>query len=296
VAVSNSVGTVNSSAATLTVSAPTIIPPSITGQPANRTVIAGQTASFSVTASGTSPLSYQWMKNGSSISGATSSAYTTPATTTSDSGEQFTVVVSNSAATAMSSAATLTVSAPTLLLSVNPSSLSFASVNVGSSAILPATLTNTGTGSVTLSGLSVSGAGFAASGVSSGQVLAPGQTATVNVSFQPSGAGSVTGSVTVASNANSSIVVGLSGSGVQVVPHTVTLSWTPDVSTVAGYQVYSGQVSGGPYTKVTGSAVSLTSYADSSVQSDKTYYYVVTSVDSNGVESSYSNQATAAVP
>jgi fibronectin type 3 domain-containing protein len=91
-------------------------------------------------------------------------------------------------------------------------------------------------------------------------------------------------------------VVGLSGSGVQAVPHVVTLSWTPDTSAVAGYQVYSGQVSGGPYSKVTGSAVNLASYTDGSVQSGKTYYYVVTAVDSNGVESSYSNQATAAIP
>jgi fibronectin type 3 domain-containing protein len=144
--------------------------------------------------------------------------------------------------------------------------------------------------------MSVSGAGFGVSGMSSGQVLAPGQSAAINVSFQPSGSGTVTGSATVTSNASSPVSVGLSGSGTQVVSHTVSLSWLPSTTAVAGYQVYNAQVSGGPYTKVTSSAVSSSNYSDTSAQSGKTYYYVVTSVDSKGVESSYSNQATAIIP
>src|SRR6266849_6508189 len=47
--------------------------PAITSQPTGRTVAVGQIASFSVAASGTAPLSYQWQKNGAAISGATSS-------------------------------------------------------------------------------------------------------------------------------------------------------------------------------------------------------------------------------
>jgi fibronectin type 3 domain-containing protein len=137
---------------------------------------------------------------------------------------------------------------------------------------------------------------FSASGVSSGQVLTPGQTATINVTFQPSAAGSVSGSVTAASNASSPAVVTLSGSGVQLVSHSVALSWTRSASTVSGYLVYNSQASGGPYTKLTASSVNLPSYTDSSVQNGKTYYYVVTSVDSTGIESSYSGQAFALVP
>jgi immunoglobulin I-set domain protein len=87
------------------------IAPYITTQPVNQTAKAGQTATFSVVASGTSPLSYQWQKNGSSISGAASANYTTPATTTADSGEQFRVVVSNTAGSVTSNAAILTVNA-----------------------------------------------------------------------------------------------------------------------------------------------------------------------------------------
>jgi len=85
--------------------------PYIIAQPVNQTVTAGQTATFSVTAAGTAPLAYQWQKNGADISGATGASYTTPVTTTSDSGEQFRVVVSNSGGSVTSMPATLTVSA-----------------------------------------------------------------------------------------------------------------------------------------------------------------------------------------
>ena len=64
------------------------IAPSITAQqPAPQTVVAGQTATFSVTATGTAPLSYQWQKNGAAISGATLSTYTTPVVATTDSAQ-----------------------------------------------------------------------------------------------------------------------------------------------------------------------------------------------------------------
>src|SRR5207245_1331650 len=80
-------------------------------QPANQTVTAGQTATFTVVATGTAPLSYQWQKNGANLAGATSSSYTTPVTTTSDSGSTFAVVVNNMAGTVTSAVATLTVNA-----------------------------------------------------------------------------------------------------------------------------------------------------------------------------------------
>ena len=110
VVVSNPAGSVTSSAATLTVNAAAVAP-SVTTQPANQTVTAGQTATFTVVATGTVPLTYQWQKNGSAISGATSASYTTPATTSADNGAQFVVVVSNVAGNVNSNAATLTVNA-----------------------------------------------------------------------------------------------------------------------------------------------------------------------------------------
>src|SRR5256885_14133591 len=61
------------------------VAPSITTQPASQTVTAGQMATFTVVATGTAPLSYQWRKSGTAISGATAPTYTTPATTSADS-------------------------------------------------------------------------------------------------------------------------------------------------------------------------------------------------------------------
>ena len=83
--------------------------PGITTQPANQTVTAGQTATFTVVASGTAPLSYQWRKDGVNISGATSASYTTPATVIGDNGSTFDVLVSNSVGGVISNTATLTV-------------------------------------------------------------------------------------------------------------------------------------------------------------------------------------------
>src|SRR5467141_3043192 len=132
VLVTNSVGSMTSGAAALTVSAAPVAP-SITTQPVSQSVTAGQTASFGVAATGTGPLSYQWQKNGTVITGATSSSYTTPATATSDNGAQFTVLVSNTAGRVTSNAAALTVSAATVAPSITTQPVS-QSVTVGQTA------------------------------------------------------------------------------------------------------------------------------------------------------------------
>src|SRR5215472_8622757 len=92
--------------------------PAITTQPSQQTVTLGQTATFSVTASGTAPLAYQWQKGNTAISGATSSNYTTPPTTLADNAAQFQVVVSNSAGSVTSHPATLVVNAATTSVDV----------------------------------------------------------------------------------------------------------------------------------------------------------------------------------
>ena len=90
--------------------APTSTAPVITTQPASQTVEVGQTATFSVVATGSGTLSYQWSKNGTPISGATAASYTTPATVSTDTGATFAVLVSSSNNTSTpSSSATLTV-------------------------------------------------------------------------------------------------------------------------------------------------------------------------------------------
>jgi hypothetical protein len=78
--------------------------------------------------------------------------------------------------------------------------------------------------------------------------------------------------------------------------HSATLSWTASTSTVSGYNVYRGTVSGGPYTLVNSSLVSQQTFTDSVVQSGQTYFYVTTAVDGSGNESVYSNEVQAAIP
>jgi glucose/arabinose dehydrogenase len=90
----------------------TAVLPSITSPPSNQTVNVGQTATFTVSASGTAPLSYQWQKNQTNIAGATSASYTTPATVLADNGSKFRCIVSNVAGNVASSEATLTVTNP----------------------------------------------------------------------------------------------------------------------------------------------------------------------------------------
>ncbi len=295
VVVSNSAGNAASNAAVLTVTSATVAP-AISAQPASQTVIAGKTATFTVAATGTAPLTYQWSKNGTAISGATSATYTTPAETTADNNATFTAAVSNSAGNATSNAATLTVSASTLILNSSVSSVSFGSVAMPSSGTQNVTLTNAGNSSVTISNVTVSGAGFNATGVS-GMILAPGGTATLTTTFTPAAAGAVTGKVSVASNAtNSPDSITLSGTGIAAAAPAVALSWSPSTSTVVGYNTYTAPQSGGPYTKLTSAPVAATSYNDTAVQSGQTYFFVVTSVDSSNVESGYSSEVSAMVP
>ncbi len=404
VVVSNTAGSMTSSAATLTVNAAAVAP-TITTQPVNQTVTAGQTASFAVVAAGTAPLSYQWQKNGANITGATSAIYTTAATTTADSGSTFRAAVTNTAGTVTSAAATLTVNAvptpaiqlsstsinfgngvvgstssqalvitnigtatlsvtqvnpsgsssfstsgfslplnvnagqqttitvaflptsvgavsgsisivsnaptsPTsvglsgtgiaasLTLGVSPTTLSFGSVTTGtSSASQNVTITNTGNSNVSISQITLSGSGYSMTGGSAPVTLSPSQNLTLTIQFNPTVAGTVNGSISIASNAiGSPALISLSGTGVTPVQHSVALTWNASTSAVSGYNVYRSTVSGSNYAKTNSSLVIGLSYSDATVQNSTTYYYVTTAVDSSGVESSYSNEVTAPIP
>ena len=111
VVVANAGGSVTSSDATLTVNAPVGSSPSITSQPSSQTVNAGATLSLSVSASGTTPFTYQWYRNGSAINGATTALFTISTAQGSDAGG-YSVIVSNSAGTAVSTTATVSVVVP----------------------------------------------------------------------------------------------------------------------------------------------------------------------------------------
>ena len=111
----------------------------ITSQPQSQTVVAGSSALFSVSASGTGPLSFQWKKDGSTIlTGGTSSTYTIPAATAANAGS-YSVVVTNSSGSVSSGSATLTVNTPVSITS-QPASVT---VTSGSSASFSVTATGT---------------------------------------------------------------------------------------------------------------------------------------------------------
>jgi hypothetical protein len=82
---------------------------SIVYQPYDLTISSGQAATFSVVAAGSPPLSYQWLRNGSAIAGATSASYSLPTVSSTDSGSAFSVIVSNSLGSLTSQSAHLTV-------------------------------------------------------------------------------------------------------------------------------------------------------------------------------------------
>lgn len=105
--VTNALGSVTSRVASVTI----LALPSIVQQPTNLTVILGKAASFSVTAAGTPPLSYQWFKGGVKISGATGKAFSIAATKATDAAD-YSVTVTNLAGRVISSNATLTVLVP----------------------------------------------------------------------------------------------------------------------------------------------------------------------------------------
>ena len=112
-----------SAAAAILATPETAVAPKITTPPASATVKVSTKATFKVVASGTAPLTYQWYKNSSEISGAIASSYTTPAVTDADNGSYFAVIVKNSAgSTPPSNAASLTVVDPPVIYE-QPSSM-----------------------------------------------------------------------------------------------------------------------------------------------------------------------------
>lgn len=108
-------------------------------------------------------------------------------------------------------------------LSPNPTSDSFGSVQVGSTQSVYQTITNSGSASVSLSQASVTGAGFSISGLTLPTTLSPGQSVSFTASFSPTVTGSVSGSISVLSNAsNPNLTIGLSGTGAAQGQLTIT--------------------------------------------------------------------------
>ncbi len=117
VVISNSAGSVTSAAAALSVSPRAV---QVTTAPQSLSVAEGRDAGFSVTVTGTAPITYQWLLNGTAIAGATGSSYTFSAAKLSDNGKSFAVRVSNPAGAITTPAATLTVTPATVSINTQP--------------------------------------------------------------------------------------------------------------------------------------------------------------------------------
>jgi hypothetical protein len=214
-------------------------------------------------------------------------------------------------------------------LQVSPSSLNFGNQKLSSLATRNVTVQNTGAIPLAISGVTVMGSGFDYAHVSPGLTIAPKQQAVLQVLFRPFSTSECSGKLTILSkNLASPVTLPLAGSGAGPLPSasprstvataltkpvssasagrtalvsspaqpTVSLQWGASSSPVTGYRVYRGSAGGGPYPNYTVGPVSTLGYVDSSVSAGATYYYVVTAISSQGVESSFSNEVSVAVP
>jgi len=144
------------------------------------------------------------------------------------------------------------------------------------------------------------GAGFSVSGTTLPVSLSAGQSATLNIQFDPTVAGAASGTLTIASTSlsNPAQVINLSGTGVAG-SYVVNLSWNAPTNSsdpVAGYNVYRSPSGTSSYAQLNSSIVTQTSYVDTSVQNGQSYNYIVESVDTAGVTSVPSNMASASTP
>jgi Abnormal spindle-like microcephaly-assoc'd, ASPM-SPD-2-Hydin/Cep192 domain 4 len=179
-------------------------------------------------------------------------------------------------------------------LAVSPLSVDFGSVTVGTSKTQSGTIVASGS-SVTLSSAGVTDSEFSLSGITFPVTVAAGQSLPFTLTFIPRASGTAAATLSFTSNAANTAAANLTGTGVAPPQHSVDLSWNT-APAVVGYNVYRGSQAGGPYSKINTVLDASTVFTDSSVQGGQSYYYVTTSVDSTGAQSSYSNEIQTAIP
>ncbi len=182
------------------------------------------------------------------------------------------------------------------VLTISPSSVAFPLTLVGDYSMKSVTLGNSGGASLTIAAATISGPGFRLYSLTLPATIAPGQSLSIRVMFSPSSAGSVSGNVTFLDGSGKSLgVITMSATAVVAQSHTATLQWNAS-SKAVGYNVYRSTSNGGPYTQIHSNLDGSLSYADTTVMSGKTYFYVVTAVDAYGGESLNSPQVRATIP
>jgi len=202
--------------------------------------------------------------------------------------------------TSATASVSITVNVATSMLGIGATSVGFGTVALNTPATQTLVFTSTGTGSVTVNSVVVAGTGFTVSALQYPLVIASGETANLGVQFDPTTPGAAAGSITVTSNSASgaTAVIALSGTGTAA-SYGVELIWDPPASSVdpvVGYNIYRAPSGSITYQLLNPSVNTQTTYTDSTVQSGQSYDYIVTSVDSEGVESAPTQPVAVSIP
>ncbi len=196
---------------------------SVSVSPTTATVASGGTQQFSAQVTNTSNTAVTWSATSGTMS--TTGLFTAPTVTST---KAVTVTATSVADNTKSASATVTVNAAAGILTLNPASLSFGSVTVGqTSAVLTATLSNTGNASFTITNDAISTGDFnwGGKGTCNYGTLAPGASCLYSAKFTPTAAGTRTGTITIYSTAsNPTVTLPLSGVGTSTAAGTLAVS------------------------------------------------------------------------
>jgi len=301
--------TATNSTLTIPVSGTGVTPGALAANPTSLSfgnVNVGSKGALSETITNTGASSVSVTQVGIMGTGFSVSGITTPLTLNGGQSAKLTVSFAPTAAGAVSGNLTVTSTAtnPTLAipvsgtgvtttgqLNVSPTTLALGNVTVGSSGTATGTLTASGA-AVTVTAASTNNSAFTISGFSP-QTINAGQSVNITITFTPTAAGAATATLTFTSNAQPSTTTEtLTGTGVAAATHSVALSWNASTSqNISGYNIYRAlyTTSCGSYSRINGVLDTSTLYTDSLVTNGSSYCYATTAVDTNNVESGYSN-------
>jgi hypothetical protein len=250
----------------------------------------------------------------SGSAGFTLSGVSFPLTLNDGSSATLTIQCDPSAAGTMAAAVNLTTNAGTAKISLSATgeagttpgltlgttSVSFGDVGLNTPATQSIMLTSSGNAAVTISGATAAGTGFSIAAPAFPMTLQPGQTAALEIQFDPTTTGAETGTVTVTSNASSGTpTVSLSGTGADATTTQVDLNWNAPSNAAdpaTGYNIYRAVSTTTNYQLLNSTPETATTYQDMTAVAGTSYSYYVVSVDANGEESGPSNPFTVTVP
>jgi hypothetical protein len=186
-------------------------------------------------------------------------------------------------------------SSPVTSATAFPTTIDFGLVPLGLTYTSTVVVYNTGNQTLSVTSASVAGAGFGIDASAYPVTIPVNASQAFTIAFTAFTAGTSSGTVTFPTNATTgNPVVGVTGTGAFASVHSAALTWNASPSSVIGYNVYRSTTPNTGYQKLT--FTQLTNFTDSTVASGTTYYYVVTAVAANGLESVNSNQASAQIP